>query len=31
MAFRSKKKDCGAEMIIKNIEDCVQVEIPTDP
>ncbi|KAJ6965699.1 titin [Populus alba x Populus x berolinensis] len=27
----SKEKDCGTERIIENIEECVQVEIPTDP
>jgi hypothetical protein len=31
MAFHSKKKDYETEMIIKNIEDCMQVEIPADP
>jgi hypothetical protein len=31
MTFHSKKKDYGTEMIIKNIEDYVQVEIPADP
>ncbi|XP_061973263.1 uncharacterized protein LOC133695320 isoform X4 [Populus nigra] len=30
-ALLSKEKDCGTEMIIENIEECVQVEIPTDP
>ncbi|XP_011005146.1 PREDICTED: microtubule-associated protein futsch-like [Populus euphratica] len=30
-ALLSKEKDCGNEMIIENIEECVQVEIPTDP
>ncbi|XP_052312042.1 uncharacterized protein LOC7487873 isoform X21 [Populus trichocarpa] len=30
-ALLSKEKDCGTEMIIENIEECVEVEIPTDP
>uniref|UniRef100_A0A2K2C890 Titin-like n=1 Tax=Populus trichocarpa TaxID=3694 RepID=A0A2K2C890_POPTR len=30
-ALLSKEKDCGTEMIIENIEECMQVEIPTDP
>jgi hypothetical protein len=30
-ALLSKEKDCGTEMIIENIEECVQVEKPTDP
>nr|XP_034918090.1 microtubule-associated protein futsch isoform X4 [Populus alba] len=30
-ALLSKEEDCGTERIIENIEECVQVEIPTDP
>lgn len=30
-ALLSKEKDSGTERIIENIEECVQVEIPTDP
>ncbi|KAJ6949486.1 hypothetical protein NC651_003468 [Populus alba x Populus x berolinensis] len=30
-ALLSKEKDCGTERILENIEECVQVEIPTDP
>jgi hypothetical protein len=30
-ALLSKEKDCGTEMIIENIEECMQVEMPPDP
>jgi len=31
MAFLYKKKDCETEMIIENIDECVQVEILVNP